>query len=55
MKANVLPSLTAFLQEGGRKIEKWYRSLQFVEVLFPDADAFRNINTVDELRRFEAF
>jgi molybdenum cofactor guanylyltransferase len=55
MKANVLPSLTAFLQEGGRKIEKWYRSLRFVEVLFPDADAFHNINTLEELRRFEAF
>lgn len=53
MKASVLPSLTAFLQEGGRKIDKWYRSLRYVEVLFDDADAFRNINTVDELRRFE--
>ncbi|KIF80423.1 molybdenum cofactor guanylyltransferase MobA [Noviherbaspirillum autotrophicum] len=53
MKASVLPSLTAFLQEGGRKIEKWYRSLRFVEVMFPGADAFRNINTLEELRRFE--
>ncbi|MGE5651892.1 MAG: molybdenum cofactor guanylyltransferase MobA [Bacillota bacterium] len=53
MKASVLPSLSAFLQEGGRKIEKWYRSLRFVEVMFPDASAFRNINTVEELRRFE--
>jgi len=53
MKAGVLPSLTVFLQEGGRKIDKWYRSLHFVEVLFPDETAFRNINTVDELRRFE--
>lgn len=53
MKASVLPSLTAFLQEGERKIDKWYRSLQFVEVLFPDESAFRNINTLEELRRFE--
>lgn len=53
MKAGVLASLTTYLQGGGRKIETWYRSLPFVEVLFPDADAFRNINTVDELRRFE--
>jgi len=53
MKASVLPNLTAFLQDGGRKIDKWYRSLRFVEVLFPDETAFRNINTVDELRRFE--
>ena len=53
MQADVLPSLTAFLQEGERKIEKWYRSLRFVEVVFDDATGFRNINTVDELRRFE--
>jgi molybdenum cofactor guanylyltransferase len=53
MKADVLPSLTVFLQEGERKIEKWYRSLRFTEVLFDDAAGFRNINTVDELRRLE--
>jgi len=53
MKTSVLPSLDAYLTGGGRKIETWYRSLPFVEVLFPDADAFRNINTVEELRRFE--
>jgi molybdopterin-guanine dinucleotide biosynthesis protein A len=49
----VLPSLSAFLQSGERKIEKWYRSLKFVEVDFPDEAAFRNINTLEELRRFE--
>lgn len=54
MKTSVLLSLTAYLQSGGRKIETWYRSLPFVEVPFQDADAFRNINTVEELRRFEA-
>jgi len=53
MKASVLPNLTAFLQLGERKIDKWYRSLKFVEVVFPDETAFRNINTLDELRRFE--
>ena len=53
MKTTVLPSLDAYLQDGGRKIETWYRSLPFVEVPFADADAFRNINTVEELRRFE--
>lgn len=53
MHASVLPHLTQYLQDGNRKIEHWYRSLRFVEVHFPDEDAFRNINTVDELRRFE--
>lgn len=53
MRTAVLPHLTQYLQEGGRKIEKWYRSLRFVEVHFENEDAFRNINTVDDLRRFE--
>ena len=53
MKTSLLPHLTAFLQEGGRKIERWYGALHFVEVRFDDEAAFRNINTLDELRRFE--
>lgn len=53
MKASLLPHLTMFLQEGERKIGAWYRSLDFVEVLFPDEAAFRNINTLEELRQFE--
>jgi molybdenum cofactor guanylyltransferase len=53
MKASVLPSLTLYLQGGERKMEKWYRSLAFAEVHFPDEAAFRNINTLDELHRFE--
>ena len=54
MKTSLLPKLTAFLQEGGRKIERWYSTLHFVEVQFADEAAFRNINTLDELRRFES-
>ena len=54
MKASVLAGLTAFLQEGGRKIDTWYRSLHFAEVHFPDASAFRNINTLEELRYYES-
>ena len=50
----VLPGLTAFLGSGGRKIDAWYAALKVVEVRFDDeAEAFSNINTVDELRRFE--
>jgi molybdenum cofactor guanylyltransferase len=45
-------SLEAFLAQGGRKIDAWYASLKVVEVAFDDeADAFRNINTRDELAR----
>jgi molybdopterin-guanine dinucleotide biosynthesis protein A len=54
LKTSLLPNLSQFLQAGGRKIDKWYTSLSVAEVNFPDESAFRNINTLDELRRFEA-
>lgn len=50
VSASVLPHLTAFLEGGGRKIDAWYATLPIVEVGFDDcAEAFRNINTRDEL------
>ena len=52
VRRSVLPHLTRFLEEGGRKIDAWYASLKAIEVAFDDeADAFRNINTADELQR----
>lgn len=45
----LLPYLEAFLQDGGRKVDGWYADMKVAEVLFPDADAFRNINTQEEL------
>ena len=50
VKANLLPVLSRYLAEGGRRMDGWYKDLKAVEVLFEDADAFRNINTLDELR-----
>ena len=48
--ATCSPGLAAFLEGGGRKIDAWYAALEVVEVRFDDeADAFRNINTADEL------
>jgi molybdopterin-guanine dinucleotide biosynthesis protein A len=50
VRKDVLANLEAFLRSGGRKIDAWYASLATVEVSFDDeADAFRNINTLDEL------
>jgi molybdenum cofactor guanylyltransferase len=50
VRADVLPHLEAFLSSGGRKIDAWYATLRVVDVAFDDcADAFRNINTRDEL------
>jgi len=52
VRKSVLQNLETFLAGGGRKIDAWYSSLKYVEVLFDDeADAFRNINTLEELRR----
>ena len=49
-RRDVLGSLTAFLESGGRKIDAWYSALKIVEVPFDEAEAFSNINTEDELR-----
>ena len=53
LKASLRPHLSDFLQGGGRKVDQWYRSLKVAEVVFDDAAAFRNINTLEELRKFE--
>ena len=48
---HIMESLEAFLAQGGRKIDAWYAALKVIEVSFDDeADAFRNINTPEELK-----
>ena len=50
VRLSVLEHLTQFLSTGGRKIDAWYATLKTIEVPFDDeADAFRNINTREEL------
>ena len=52
VKKDLVQNLESFLAGGGRKIDAWYGALKFVEVPFDDeADAFRNINTREELER----
>jgi molybdopterin molybdotransferase len=53
VRADRLPVLSAYLAQGGRRVDGWYRDIKAVEVVFDDADAFRNINTLDELRGLE--
>ena len=53
VRADRLPVLSAYLAQGGRRVDGWYRDIKAVEVVFNDADAFRNINTLDELRGLE--
>jgi molybdopterin-guanine dinucleotide biosynthesis protein A len=50
VRRDLVDHLERFLRGGGRKIDAWYGALRTVEVLFDDeADAFRNINTLEEL------
>lgn len=52
-KTALLPHLTAYLQSGERKFDKWYATLKVAGVYFDDEDAFRNINTLNELHQLE--
>ena len=54
MKTNLLPHLTAYLRDGGRKVSTWQATRKTIEVHFDDEAAFRNINSHDDLHRFEA-
>jgi molybdopterin-guanine dinucleotide biosynthesis protein A len=50
MRRDVHASLREFLGSGQRKIDRWYPRLRTTIVAFDDeADAFRNINTLEEL------
>jgi len=50
VRTTVKKNLEDFLSRGGRKIDAWYGSLKVIEIPFDDeADAFRNINTREEL------
>lgn len=55
MRADLGSHLSDFLQQGGRKVDAWTASLRLAEVDFTDqTDAFRNINTLEELKQHEA-
>ncbi|MBW7902957.1 MAG: molybdenum cofactor guanylyltransferase [Rhodocyclaceae bacterium] len=49
-RRELLPGLADYLARGERRFETWFRAQRAVEVDFDDeAEAFVNINTVDEL------
>jgi molybdopterin molybdotransferase len=49
VRASLAPVLSAYLAAGGRRMDGWYDRIKVVEVPFEDAQAFRNINTREEL------
>ena len=57
MKAELMESLVAFMQSGGRKIDAWTAQHRVAEVRFDragdDPQAFANANTVQELQALE--
>jgi len=54
MKTSLLPHLTQFLQQGGRKVEAWHKTLNAAEAHFDDEAAFCNINTPEDLQQLKA-
>jgi molybdopterin-guanine dinucleotide biosynthesis protein A len=53
LKTALLPHLTGYLDSGGRKFEAWHALLNVAEVDFPNAADFRNINTQQDLLRWQ--
>ena len=53
MAATLMDSLVAYTQAGQRKIDRWAAQHRCATVLFDDADAFFNANTLDELQRLQ--
>ncbi|MDN3919891.1 molybdenum cofactor guanylyltransferase MobA [Roseateles violae] len=51
MKSALAESLLRFVHDGQRKIDRWTGQHRCVEVLFDDADAFFNANTLAELQQ----
>jgi molybdopterin-guanine dinucleotide biosynthesis protein A len=49
-RRELLPALDAWLAAGERRVGGWCRAQDAVEVLFPDAAAFANLNEPDSLK-----
>lgn len=53
-KKTVLPKLTEYLNNGGRKVSAWQKSLRYVEVDFDNChEAFVNLNTTEDITALE--
>jgi molybdopterin-guanine dinucleotide biosynthesis protein A len=53
MASTLMESLVAFTQGGQRKIDRWAGLHRCATVVFDDAAAFANANTLDELQRLQ--
>ena len=54
-RRDLLPHLAAYLASGERRMAGWHATLKVAEIAFDDeAEAFANVNSRDELGRFES-
>ncbi|OGB23445.1 MAG: molybdenum cofactor guanylyltransferase [Burkholderiales bacterium RIFCSPLOWO2_02_FULL_57_36] len=53
LRTALLPDLNRYIGAGGRKITAWHASLCAAKVHFSNEDAFQNINTLEDLRKFD--
>jgi molybdenum cofactor guanylyltransferase len=53
LKAELLESLVKYLHSGQRKIDRWTGQHRVATVVFDDASAFDNANTIEELQRLQ--
>jgi molybdenum cofactor guanylyltransferase len=53
MAATLLDSLASFTRSGQRKVDRWTGQHRCATVVFEDADAFFNANTLDDLQRLQ--
>jgi molybdopterin-guanine dinucleotide biosynthesis protein A len=53
MRRSVQQSLQEFLDQGERKIDRWFETLPSSTVIFADEAAFANTNTPEELQALE--
>jgi molybdopterin-guanine dinucleotide biosynthesis protein A len=55
LRASAGPGLRAFLEGGGRKVDRWFAQLRVAQADFSDEpDCFANVNEPDERQRLEA-
>jgi len=53
LQTSLLESLVAYLHSGQRKIDRWTAQHRCVNVVFDEADAFFNANTLAELQQLQ--
>lgn len=55
LRASAGPSLRAYLEGGGRKVDSWFAQVRLAQADFSDEpDCFANVNEPDERQRLEA-